>query len=155
MAARTELRSFWTWGYVSDEPSVAERQAAAARLSARFGRPVVPPPIPAIEDVALRPPRIDIPSRLAEFVNAEHAERATHTYGGHGMELLKALRGVFENPPDAVAHPRTETELEAVLEWCDAGRYTAIPYGRRDIGGLGTECSGDGRGGGQHRSGTI
>ena len=129
MAARTELRSFWTWGYVSDEPSVAERQAAAARLSARFGRPVVPPPIPAIEDVALRPPRIDIPSRLGEFVNADHADRATHTYGGHSMELLKALRGVFDNPPDAVAHPRTEAELEAVLEWCDAGRYTAIPYG--------------------------
>ena len=129
MAARSERRSFWTWGYVSDEPSADERRAAAERLSARFGRDATPPPIPDLGEVSLRPARIDVPARLAGFVTTDHAERATHTYGGHSMELLKALRGVFDNPPDAVAHPRTEDELEAVLAWCDAGGYTAIPYG--------------------------
>ena len=114
MPARSERRSFWTWGYVSDEPSDDERNASAARLSARFGRDVTPPPIPDLGDVSLRPARIDVPDRLAGFVTTDHAERATHTYGGHSMELLKALRGVFDNPPDAVAHPRTEDALEAV-----------------------------------------
>ena len=30
--------------------------------------------------------------------------------------MLEALRGRFPNPPDAVAHPRDEDELEATLE---------------------------------------
>jgi alkyldihydroxyacetonephosphate synthase len=39
------------------------------------------------------------------------------------------LRGQFDHPPDAVAHPRTEDELEATLAWCDSNGYAAIPYG--------------------------
>ena len=43
MVARAERRSYWTWGYQSDEPSDADRQQAAKRLSERFGREVVVP----------------------------------------------------------------------------------------------------------------
>ena len=56
-------------------------------------------------------------------------ERITHTYGGHALELLKGLRGEFRYPPDAVAHPRTEDELEATLDWCDREAHQVIPYG--------------------------
>ena len=129
VAARTERRSFWTWGYVSDEPSDAERAAAARQVSQRFGRAVAPLAIPRIEDITLPASRVSIPSRLADFVNAHHVDRVTHTYGGHSLELLAAARGVFQNPPDAVAHPRTEDELEAALAWCDAQGFAAIPYG--------------------------
>ena len=129
MAARQERRSFWTWGYVSDEPTAAQRKQAAQQVSVRLGREVRVPSVPAIEDIALPPGRIEIPSRLSGFVRADREDRVTHTYGGHSTELLAALRGVFENPPDAVAHPCTEGELESALEWCDANRYAAIPYG--------------------------
>ena len=129
MAAREERRSFWTWGYVSDEPTEAQRKQAAQRVSVRLGREVRVPRVPAIEDIALRPSRIEIPSRLSGFIRADREDRLTHTYGGHSTELLAALRGTFKNPPDAVAHPRTDSELEAALEWCDANRYAAIPYG--------------------------
>ena len=129
MAAREERRSFWTWGYVSDEPTQAQRKQAAQQVSVRLGREVRVPRVPAIKDIALRPSRIEIPPRLSGFVRADRADRLTHTYGGHSTELLSALRGVFKNPPDAVAHPRTEGELESALEWCDANRYAAIPYG--------------------------
>ena len=73
--------------------------------------------------------RVDVPGALSDFVNANHTDRALHTYGGHSLELLKALRGQFDNPPDAVAYPRNESELEAVLEWCDKHAYAALPYG--------------------------
>ena len=129
MAARAERRSFWTWGYVSDEPTEAQRTEAARQVSARLGREVQVPPIPAIEDIVLDDSRIEIPSRLSGFVRVDRADRLTHTYGGHRTELLAALRGEFRNPPDAVAHPRTDAELESVLEWCDANRYTVVPYG--------------------------
>lgn len=124
-----ESRSFWTWGFVSDEPDEPARAAAARQVSARFGREVKPPPIPDISDIHLRPPRLEVPGALGEFVSSDHGERALHTYGGHPLELLSALRGRFDAPPDAVAHPRSEDELEAVLEWCDAKGHAAIPYG--------------------------
>ena len=41
MAAR---RSFWGWGLESDEPSDADRAAAAVRLSKRYGSQIVAPP---------------------------------------------------------------------------------------------------------------
>lgn len=129
MAVWQQPRSFWTWGTRAEEPSEAMRREAAVRVGRRLGREVKPPPVPAIEDIALRPARVRVPERLAGWVSADHEERLLHTYGGHPVELLQALRGQFDNPPDAVAHPRNESELEATLEWCDAGGYLVIPYG--------------------------
>lgn len=129
MAARTERRSVWTWGYVSDEPTPAQRAAGAAKLSLRLGRAIEPPPVVPLTDVVLRSSRVSIPTALEGWVGADHIDRATHTYGGHPLELLAAQRGCFVNPPDAVAHPRNEDELEATLAWCDSRGYTAIPYG--------------------------
>ena len=129
MAARNERRSFWTWGYVSDEPTEAERQAAAKQLSSRLGQLVEPPPVPNIDAIALPAPRLTLPAQLADWVSTTTAERVTHTYGGHALELLKGLRGQFDNPPDAVAHPRNEDELEATLAWCDRQGHAVMPYG--------------------------
>lgn len=122
-------RSFWTWGFESDEPSAAQRASFAQSFSKRIGRSVTPPPIPKVADIPLRPSRIKIPSKLAGWVSDDHFERLVHTYGGHPLELLAAMRGHFDHPPDAVAHPRTEDELEATLAWCADAGHVAIPYG--------------------------
>jgi len=129
MAKWQQPRSFWTWGYRSDEPTQADRERMAASLSERFGRPVSPPPIPRLEQIEVRPPRLTVPSALADWVSTRHDERLLHTHGGHPLELLAALRGSFPEPPDAVAHPRGDAELEATLAWCDSNGYAAIPYG--------------------------
>jgi alkyldihydroxyacetonephosphate synthase len=42
---------------------------------------------------------------------------------------VRAFNRQFPNPPDVVAHPRNEREVEAVLEWCSASGYAAIPFG--------------------------
>ena len=49
-----------------------------------------------------------------------------HSYGA---ERELAALGEFPNPPDVVAHPSDEVELEQVLEWCDKNKYVTIPYG--------------------------
>lgn len=126
---RKPRRSFWTWGHVTDEPTDAQRAAAAKAASTRTGLAVDPPRIPTIEEIELRPVRIVVPEKLRGFVSAEKIDRITHTYGGHSLELLRAIRGDFTDPPDAVAYPETETQLEQVLEWCVANNITAIPYG--------------------------
>ena len=122
-------RSFWTWGYETDEPSETDRSEAARRISARYGVAVTPPPVPKLADIRLRAPRLSIPSSLEDCCTTVHDERVTHTHGGHSLELLRALRADFANPPDAVAHPRNEAELERVLEWCDGAGHAVVPYG--------------------------
>jgi alkyldihydroxyacetonephosphate synthase len=44
-------------------------------------------------------------------------------------DRLRAFRGQFDEPPDAVAYPADEAELEAVLDWCDASGHVIVPFG--------------------------
>lgn len=126
---RDERRSFWTWGHVSDEPSAEVRLAAARAVSERMGVEVSPPPVPSIDSIVLRPSRLTVPASLKKFVSDAKIDRITHTYGGHSLELLKAIRGQFDNPPDLVAYPASEEQLEKVLDWCITNSITVIPYG--------------------------
>ncbi len=118
-------RSIWMNGLESDEPSPAQRAEQQRRLSERLGTNVELPPIPPLSALQLRAPRITPPDALAPFCFTDTYERALHSKG----DRLEEIRGVFKNPPDIVAHPRDEQELEAVLDWCSAQSYVAIPYG--------------------------
>jgi alkyldihydroxyacetonephosphate synthase len=118
-------RSIWMFGLETDEPSKEQRAEQAKRLSERYGQLVELPPIPRPADLELRAPRIKPPDAIAEFCFMDNYERALHSKG----DRLKEIRGQFDNPPDIVAHPRTEQELEAVLEWCSDAGHAAIPYG--------------------------
>ncbi|XOV87237.1 MAG: FAD-binding oxidoreductase [Pseudomonadota bacterium] len=129
MAMERGRRSFWTWGWEADEPTVAERENTAKNLSATYGVDIKAPPIPTIDDIVLRKPRITVPSALQSIVTNDKTERIIHTYGGHFLELNRALRGDFQHPPDAVAYPSTNEELERVLSWCHENDYAVIPYG--------------------------
>ena len=42
---------------------------------------------------------------------------------------MRGFRGQIEHPPDLVAYPGDEREVEAVLAWCAEQRLAAIPYG--------------------------
>jgi alkyldihydroxyacetonephosphate synthase len=113
------------YGLQADEPSPAQRAEQARRFSERAGTTIEPLPIPAVDELQLRPPRIKAPNAIGGFCFADNYERALHSHG----DRLQEIRGIFKNPPDIVAHPRNEQELQAVLEWCSDSGYAAIPYG--------------------------
>ena len=115
------------WGLESDEPTDADRSRHAAELSRRFRTDIVAPPIPRVEDLDLRAPRIDVPGAVASFCLTDNYERALHSYSADDGE--PAAFGRFPNPPDVVAHPTNESELERVLEWCDTRGHVVIPFG--------------------------
>ena len=119
-------RSVWMYGFESEEPTEERRREHARAISARLGVDIQPPPMPRLDDIQLRPPRLKPPGTIAGFCFQDTYERALHSHGGY-REL--ALLRRFPNPPDVVAHPRSEEELEAVLAWCSDGGYAAIPYG--------------------------
>ena len=122
-------RSFWGWGNESDIPSQAEREAAAARLSQRYGKDLVAPPVPQIDEIKLRMLRVSPPPALAGFCRDGAYERAAHSYGKSYCDTVRAFNRDFPNPPDFVAMPGTEAEVAAILEWCSEANVTAIPYG--------------------------
>ena len=122
-----EPRSLWMFGLRSDEPSYQERVVAAARLSERFGVELEAPRIPGVEDLVLRPPRIVPPSSLVDVCRQDTWERAYHSYGYDRVD--HAVYGDYPNPPDVVAHPRTDPELESVVDWCVSDGLCMIPYG--------------------------
>ncbi len=121
--------SFWAWGLESEEPTEAARQAMAKQLSERYGVAVTPRPIPNLADAELRAPRITPPEALSEFCFTDTYERARHSGGAHFTDRTRAFNLDFPNPPDIVAHPRTEAELEAVLSWCHDNGHSAVPFG--------------------------
>ena len=124
-----DRRSFWAWCMESEEPTDADRAALAAQLSERYGTAITARPVPRAEDAQLREPRISVPDQLSSWCETSTYERAFHAYGASFTDRTRAFNLQFPNPPDVVAHPRDEQELEITLEWCDSNGYVAIPYG--------------------------
>lgn len=120
----------WGWGYEDEQPGPGELRAAAAFLAGHLGFGCADPDQPvALSEITLPPPRLRPPARLEGIFRADDYDRALHSYGRSYRDVVRAFRGRFEHPPDVVAHPESEAEVQAVLEWAlDAGA-AVIPFG--------------------------
>jgi alkyldihydroxyacetonephosphate synthase len=126
----TRRRKFWGWGFEDEQPPQAEveREAAGIRSHLGFGADEVECPV-ALADVELPPPRLEPPPALAGICRSDTYERAAHAYGRSYRDVVRAFRGRFDHPPDVVACPTDEAEIERVLAWCADTNAAAIPYG--------------------------
>ena len=122
-------KSFWAWGLESDEPTTAQRLQMAESLFKSYGVSLEVPPVPTTADLDLRKPRITPPTRLEAICSTDTHDRAVHSYGRSFRDRIRAFNLQFPSPPDVVAYPRNEQEVEAVLEWCSSNGYAAIPFG--------------------------
>jgi alkyldihydroxyacetonephosphate synthase len=103
--------------------------AAAAGIKERFGFGDEPEePVP-LDEVELRKPRLKVPSAFGELFRDEHYERVSHALGKAYRDVVRGFRGEFENPPDLVAFPRDESEIEVVLSWAEAEGAAVVPFG--------------------------
>jgi alkyldihydroxyacetonephosphate synthase len=129
-ATTKRRRKHWGWGYEDGQPSRADLERAAPGIRDRlgFGGEEVEEPVP-LEAIELPSPRLDAPSSLAEIVSSDAHDRVSHAYGRAYRDVVRAFRGRIEYAPDLVAHPRDESEVKAVLEWCADAGAAAIPYG--------------------------
>src|SRR5829696_8989329 len=101
-------RSHWGWGYEDERPSTDELRAAAGGLAAHLGFGSPAPEQPLSQD--------------------PHA-RALHAHGRSYLDVVRGFRGRFPHPPDAVATPRDDDELRAVLAWAAVEDLAVIPAG--------------------------
>ena len=135
MARRKSLssprpRKHWGWGFEDQQPSPEEVDAAAAGARAHLGfAPTdVERPVP-LDDIELPTPRLEPPASLAHICRTDRYERVTHSYGKGYRDIVRAFRGRFDHPPDVVAHPADEADVERVLAWCGEAGAIAIPFG--------------------------
>ena len=127
--ASARKRKHWGWGFADRQPSRTELEAAAAGIRDRLGfGGDVEEPVP-LEDIELTEPRIKPPPALEGLFAGDRYDRVVHSLGKAYRDVVRGFRGQFDNPPDLVAHPRTEEDVERVLEWCAAQGVAAIPYG--------------------------
>jgi alkyldihydroxyacetonephosphate synthase len=123
-------RKHWGWGYEDEQPSHDELVATAGAIVGHlgFGSTELEHFV-ALEEVDLPAPRLEAPPDLADICSTDVHARASHAWGRSYSDVVRAFRGQFDHPPDVVAHPRDERDVERVLEWCDAAHAAVIPYG--------------------------
>ncbi len=126
----TRRRKHWGWGFEDEQLSPEEVQAAAGGLAAHLGFPLAEVEQPVgLDRVELPPPRVVAPSALAPICSSDAHARASRALGKSYSDVVRGFRGHFLHPPDFVACPRDETDIERLLEWCSGERVAAIPYG--------------------------
>jgi alkyldihydroxyacetonephosphate synthase len=122
-------KKHWGWGFEDQAPSRKELEQAAAGIREGLGFGGEPEePVP-LERVELRAPRLKPPSSLGDLFSDDRHERACHALGKAYRDVVRGFRGEFESPPDLVALPRDESEIESVLSWAESEGAAVIPFG--------------------------
>jgi alkyldihydroxyacetonephosphate synthase len=130
------------WGYVEDALGERERESVLKVAGAWFGgkgleRRLGPKP----EAIELPKSRIAPPPVLAGCVSVAHDARLLHARGRSFRDLASLRAARLEDVPDAVATPRSQAELERVLQWVQSEGFAVIPYGGGSsvVGGVNAE----------------
>src|SRR6201990_3411011 len=110
----------WGGGYEDQAPTATQLREAAEGIRARFGfGGEVEKPV-ALEAVELREARLKVPERLGDLFSDGRYERGSRALGKSYRDVVQGFYGRFPNPPDLVAFPRDESEIETVLSWAEA-----------------------------------
>jgi len=119
----------WGWGYEDQAPTATQLREAAEGIRARFGfGGEVKKPVP-LGEVELREPRLRQPESFGDLFSDGRHDRVSHALGKAYRDVVRGFYGRFENPPDLVAFPKDESEIEAVLSWAEAEGAAVIPFG--------------------------
>jgi alkyldihydroxyacetonephosphate synthase len=119
----------WGWGYEDQAPTSTQLREAAEGIRARFGfGGEVEKPVP-LERIEPREPRLKKPSGFGDLFSEGRYERVSHGLGKAYRDVVRGFYGRFDNPPDLVAFPQDESEIETVLSWAEAEGAAVIPFG--------------------------
>jgi alkyldihydroxyacetonephosphate synthase len=116
-------RSRWGWGTEAGAlPLGPVRAQAGALFGELLERPGPRPP-------RVPPPAVELPPQWAPFATQADEARAARAWGKSWCDRVRAFEGDFSAAPDVVAWPRTEAEVERVLEVAGREGLAVTPFG--------------------------
>lgn len=120
----------WGWGDPADAPTTASLDALAPFVTAVTGVAAQPPLTPADLPV-LAPSRHlgTLPPSLRAIASDDPVDRARHGTGRSYRDLVRALAGRVDSPPDLVLRPRDEQGVVDVLSWASERAVPVVPFG--------------------------
>ncbi|HAI75849.1 MAG TPA: FAD-binding oxidoreductase [Microscillaceae bacterium] len=123
-------RKFWGWGYEEVKLPEAHLQKFTQLLQLTLGikqfETIAPP---SLESLNLRVPRFALPAELQPICSSSPYDRASHSFGKSYRDIWRGLYGQFDNPPDYVAFPSTEDQIQQILAFAQAEKIAVIPFG--------------------------
>ncbi len=130
---------FWGWGYADETFSAEEARAIALRVSGLTGVPTraaMAPP--ALEEIALKTPRLAPPPSLGRLCSSTPFDRVAHCYGKSYRDYVRAFARDFACAPDLVAYPEREADVIALIDWAGEIGAAVIPFGAGStvVGGI-------------------
>ena len=82
-----------------------------------------------LDEVEIRASRLKAPGEFGDLFSDEKYARVSRALGKAYRDVVRGFRGEFANPPDLVALPRSESEIETVLSWSEAEGAAVVPFG--------------------------
>ena len=131
---------WWGWGTLDQDYALEGRTAFWPALQEWLELPseVIEhetPPV-SLEEITLRPPRLDDPvlSSLRKLlgekeVHTDKLVRVEHAYGKSYRDLIRIRVGYIPNPPDAVVYPADEAQVVSLLAWAADRDIAIVPFG--------------------------
>ena len=86
-------------------------------------------PVPDLDAVALRAPRLSPPPALAGICSAERYDRAAHAFGKSYQDTVLGLLNDYASAPDVVAYPRHEQDVADLMDWAAGAGAMLVPFG--------------------------
>eukprot|EP01084_Bolivina_argentea_P269859 458748_1 len=126
--------SFWGWG----EKIPPKLSSAVETSSSRFHRTFnIDPkkdlfPIPSLDNISLQSPRfkIDTNSKLKDIIiSSNKKDRIQHTYGRSSKDYIRMIMEDYSIAPDYVAFPKTNKQIELILNYCTNNNIAVVTYG--------------------------
>ncbi|MGH6716032.1 MAG: FAD-binding oxidoreductase, partial [Bradyrhizobium sp.] len=118
------------WGREGEGMTAEEQAFVLGRYRAKFSCDTFDTiPVPRLDDLKLRAPRLVPPTSLAGFCSSERYDRAAHAYGKSYPDYVRAMLGDYDCAPDVVAYPRSEAEISAVMDWAGGAGASLTPFG--------------------------
>jgi len=72
---------------------------------------------------------LKVPEEFGGLFTDLRRERVAHALGKAYRDVVRGFRGDFPNPPDLVAFPSDESEIEVVLSWAEGEGAAVVPFG--------------------------
>jgi len=131
---------WWGWGTLDQDYSLEGRPAFWPTLQKWLELPGEAiehetPPV-SLEEISLRPPRLDDPMLSSlrkllgeETVRTDVQARVEHAYGKSYRDLIRVRAGHVPNPPDTVVYPANQGQVVSLLAWAADRDVVVIPFG--------------------------